>query len=160
MLREPEGPAGKGLRLCLSWCRPFRRGKNSAMSNLVKKHHTRQEKYTVMLFFPKEKQNVGIVWHCHQCQHLALVRLGCRNSLTRRLNHHSHRGSNGQQTGKASVAAAPAFPKASMHWRLAVWGSTAPKFPALGSGAFAHTNSQKASQKCPKHFNCFLETVL
>lgn len=50
MLREPEGPAGKGLRLCLSWCRPFWRGKNSAMSNLVKKHHTRQEKYTVMLF--------------------------------------------------------------------------------------------------------------
>lgn len=144
----------------MSWCRPFWRGKNSAMSNLVKKHHTRQEKYTVMLFFPKEKQNVGIVWHCHQCQHLALVRLGCRNSLTRRLNHHSHRGSNGQRTGKASVAAAPAFPEASMHWRLAVWGSTAPKFPALGSGAFAHMNSQKASQKCPKHFNCFLETVL
>lgn len=107
MLREPEGPAGKGPRLCLSWCRPFWRGKNSAMSNLVKKHHPRQKKYTPMIFFPKEKQNVGTVWHCHQCQHLALVRLGCRNSLTRRLNHHSHGGSNGQQTGKVSVAAAP-----------------------------------------------------
>lgn len=134
MLREPEGPAGKALRLCLSWCRPFRRGENSAMSNLVKKHHTRQEKYTPVLFFPKEKQDVGTVWHCHQRQHLALVRLGCRNSLTRRLNRHSHSGSNGQWTGKASVVAAPTFPKASMHRRLAVWGSTACSFQLWGAG--------------------------
>lgn len=73
-----------------------------------------REQCTLVLFFPKDKQNVGTVWHCHQCQDLALVRLGCRHSLTRRSNHHSHSGSNGQECGmgKAGVAAAPAFPKA------------------------------------------------
>lgn len=80
------------------------------MSNLVKKHHIRQKKYTPMLFFPKEKQSVGTVWHCHQWQQLALVRLGCRNSLTRRLNHHSHCGSNRQQNGESQCGRSAHFP--------------------------------------------------
>lgn len=102
-----------------------------------------------MLFFPKEKQNVGTVWHCHQRQHLALVRLGCRNSLTRRLNHHSHSGSNGQWTGKASVAAAPTFPKASMHQRLAVWGSTACSFQLWGAGLLLTGTVKRRAKNVP-----------
>lgn len=122
------------------------------MSHLGKKHHAGAGNSAhSVLFFPKDKQNVGTVWHCHQCQDLALVRLGCRHSLTRRSNHHSHSGSNGQECGmgKAGVAAAPAFPKALCTRRLAGRGSTVQLLPASGSGARAHTYNPKASQTLP-----------
>lgn len=103
-----------------------------------------REQFTPMPFFPKDKQSLGIIWHC---QKLAFGEVGVVNiALTRRSSHLSHCGS----TRWGKLVWLQHTP-----WRLALWGSIA-HFLTLGYEVLAHMDSQKDSQKCSKHFNCLL----
>lgn len=67
-----------------------------------------------MPFFPKDKQSLGIIWHCPQCQKLASGEVGVVNiALPGGLvTFHAVAAMDGQQMGKAGAAAVPPLPKA------------------------------------------------
>lgn len=114
-----------------------------------------REQHTPMPFFPKDKQNLGIIWHSSRCQKLAFGEVGVVNIAlpNGRVTIHTAAAADNRWEALVWLQCLLSLRLLCTHWRLALWGGIE-HFLTLGHGALAHRDDQKDSQKCSKHFNC------
>lgn len=76
-----------------------------------------------MPFFPKDKQNLGIIWHCFRCQKLAFGEVGVVNIAlpNGRVTIHTVAAMDNRWEALVWLQCPLSLRLLCTHWRLALW---------------------------------------